>query len=316
MQILNWKIEPDLKKEIDSHYRTDFAISLKDSNPVEIIKKITFDNVAPNITIIDVKKFFKYINKNFLDKKIKGVGLEVGAGPGFFSAVLADNKKVEKIYAVEVCENIVTELMPVIADFVLGKKKSEKVVGVVGEFNNLELKDNSVDFVFDFFSLHHSNDLQKTLSEIHRVLKPGGVIFCFDKARADYLKEDDLKNMLDKEYSEEAKKNMGVDVKERLTRRMNGEQEFRLKDWKKYFMLTNFSNFEHYNIARSDSNNFFVRILKNIFSKLPPKIQIFFTAKFIDPDKKTYNNLSSENRVYTKLVNNFPKEISLIIGTK
>ena len=43
------------------------------------------------------------------------------------------------------------DLMPTVGKFVLGT--IYKLIGVVGEFDNLELEDSSVDFVFDFF--HH-----------------------------------------------------------------------------------------------------------------------------------------------------------------
>lgn len=316
MEILNWKINPELKKEIDEHYRTDFALSLINSNPKKIIDEITFDSVAPNLTTKEVENFINFINKKFLKNKIKGVGLEVGSGPGFFSAIFAKNENVEKVYAVEVCENIVKGLMSKVTSFVLGKDLEDKVVGCVGDFSNLELKDNSVDFVFDFYSLHHSDNLNKTLSEINRILKPGGVILCFDKARGDYLTNEDLEKMLNKEYSLEAKRIMGVDSSIRLTRRMNGEKEFRLKDWESNFISSGFSKFEHYNIARCASGNKIIKKIKEIFSLLPPKIQIIFTSTILKSKEKTANDLSVKNRVYTKLIDNFPKEISLMVVYK
>lgn len=316
MEILNWKISSELKKEIDRHYRTDFARSLKDSNPKEIIDQITFDGVAPNLKLEEVENLINYINRKFLKDKIKGVGLEVGSGPGFFSAIFAKNKDVEKIYAVEACENIVRGLMPKVTSFILGNDSNNKVIGCIGDFNHLELKDNSIDFVFDFYSLHHSEDLQKTLIEIYRILKPGGFIVCLDKARGDYLTDKDIEKMLNKEYSTKTKELMGVNPKVKLTRKMNGEKEFRLKDWSSNFTLSGFSKFEHYNIARCANNNKIVRKVKEIFSLIIPKIQIIFTSIILKPKKVTVNNLSSKNRVYTTLIDNFPKEISLMIGYK
>lgn len=316
MEILNWKINPELKKEIDRHYRTNFALSLKDCDSKIIMDKITFDSVAPNLTLENIEKFVDYVDKNFLNKKIKGVGLEVGAGPGFFSAIFAKNKDVKKVYAVEVCENIVKELMPKVTSFVSDKSSADKVVGCIGDFNNLELEDSSIDFVFDFYSLHHSDNLNQTLSEINRILKPGGVIFCFDKARGDYLTNEDLEKMLDKEYPAEAKKIMGVDPTVRLTRRMNGEKEFRLKDWKSNFIRSGFSKFEHYNVVRCASGNKVIKKIKEIFSLLSPKIQILFTAKLFKKENIGSNNLSNNNRVYTTLIDNFPKEISLMVAYK
>jgi ubiquinone/menaquinone biosynthesis C-methylase UbiE len=314
MKIIHWHIPEKLKKEINAHYRTSLAPTLVKKDTLSIIRSITFDNVAPNIEVHDVKIFMQYVNKKFLSGNLSGVGVEVGAGCGVFSSTMASFKKVGKIYSVEVCEDIVTELMPIVTSSILDNK-NEKVIGCVGDFDNLEIPDNSVDFVFDFFSLHHSGDLQKTLIEMNRVLKPGGFIFCFDKARDDSLTDQELGNMLDREYSRESKVIMGVNPDICLTRRMNGEKEYRLNDWGEYFVSSGFVEFKHFNIARCSSSTFFIRKAKEVFSLLPPKIQVYFT-NIILGNKMSSSLLSSKNRVYTTLIDNFPKEISLMIAYK
>ncbi len=315
MQILNWKIDPVLKKEIDEHYRTDFALSIKNEPVINIVKKITFDSVAPNITIEDVKIFMDYINETFLDRGIKGVGLEVGGGCGFFSALLATYASVEKVYSIEICENIVRELMPKVIEEVAGEHKVyEKVIGCVGDFDRLELPNASVDFVFDFYSLHHSSDIKKTFTEICRVLKHGGFIFCFDKTRANSLTDEGLEKLLDTEYSSETKISMGLPPNIFHTRRMNGEKEYRLKDWQNSFLTAGFKTFKHYHIARLSDTKSFTNLIKKTLSLLPVSIQTFFT-KILSRDGNK-NNLEQSHKIYTKLVNNFPKEISLMVVRK
>lgn len=315
MQIYNWKINPVLKKEIDEHYRTSFALSIKNEPVITIVKKITFDSVAPNITIEDVKVFMDYINETFLGKGIKGIGLEVGGGCGFFSALLASYPSVEKVYSVEICENIVRELMPkVIVEVASENKAFEKVVGCVGDFDRLELLDASVDFVFDFYSLHHSSDIKKTFTEICRVLKPGGFIFCFDKTRANSLTAEGLEKLLDAEYSSEVKVSMGLPANVFHTRRMNGEKEYRLKDWKKAFLEAGFQKFRHYHIARLPQARSLVNTVKLILSSVPLSLQVVGTRMLSRNGNK--NNLEQSNKIYTKLVNNFPKEISLMVVSK
>ncbi len=48
---------------------------------------------------------------------------------------------------------------------------------IIGDAENLPYADNSVDFVYAFGVIHHCLDTKKTISEIYRVLRPGGRCF-------------------------------------------------------------------------------------------------------------------------------------------
>lgn len=314
MEIIRWKINPELKKEIDSHYRTKMAISLKDKPVIDIVREITFDGAVPNITINDSVKLIDYIKNNFLPNYIKGVGLEVGGGCGFFGSILINNEEVNNFYSVEVCENIVNYLMTKVVYEISGKEKSNKIVGCIGEFNNIELPNNSVDFIFDFFSLHHSDNISITFQELYRVLKPGGVVVCLDKARSNKLSSNDLERLLDTEYSPESKKIMGISPERFFTRRMNGEKEYRLNDWKKAFLSVGFKRFKHYHISRVVGGRFSYKI-KLLFSHFSVFIQSIISNIF-NVHSGNKNNLEIKNRVYTSIINPFPKEISLMIAYK
>ncbi len=311
MKILDWKIDNKLKKEIDDHYQSKRSFLVKDSNPEDIINEYTFSFGAKNLDYPTISKVFDFVEK-IIGKKIQGVGLEVGSGPGTHTAYLAIREKVEKVYGLEASGNIVKNLMPIIVAHIAYGKES-KIIGVVGDFSNIELPDNSLDFVFDFFSLHHTPDLKAVLFEIKRVLKPGGFLFCFDKAREDSLSKKDLDDLLNIEYSDEFKVKMGVPVDVKHTRRMNGENEYRRKDWLAFFEEVGFKDGKHYNLARTKSGNKLTGVIKWIVSKLSYKIQIKITNLF--PLKPT-NNISSNNRIYTSLINNYQKEISLLVAYK
>jgi len=315
LEILHWSINSELKKEAEEHYRTRFAVGLKDKEPLEIIRQITFDGVVPNIGIKDIEKIFDFVERGLLKKKIGGIGLEVGAGPATFSSVLAKRDSVEKIYAVEVCRPIVELLMPKVAGYVLGNRES-KVIGAVGSFDNMELPVESVGFIFDFFSLHHSDNLERTLKECNRILKKGGFIFCFDKARPDHFTREDLDELLDAEYDHNFKKQLGLSVDQKFTRRMNDEKEYRLKDWQTSFNEAGFSRVDYFYLDKTSSGKITARIIKTLISLIPIRLQVSLNKILPEPTQSHKFVLSYQNRIYSRFINPFRKEISLLIAYK
>lgn len=312
MRIESWEMDPALREELNAHYKTKLAPALKDGGPMQAVRGITFDGAAPQIELEDVEGFIDFVDRKFLADGIRGVGIEVGAGPGTFSALFAKRPGVERVYAVDACEAIVRELMPAVVPYVAGAS-ADKVVGCIGDFSRIGLPDASVDFVFDFFSLHHSDDLARTSRELVRILKPGGFVLCFDKARDDRLTDADLDRLLDREYSPAFKRSMGIDPSSRWTRRMNGEKEYRRSDWKRAFEGAGFRDFTHHHVARIRGRHPAIVAAKRIFALLPPRTQ----AAVMDLlPLKPQNDLSPKGRVYTDLLERFPKEISLMIARK
>lgn len=52
-------------------------------------------------------------------------------------------------------------------------------VDVICNIENIPFKDNSVDYIINIAVLEHVPNPQKVIAEIHRILKPGGKIYCF-----------------------------------------------------------------------------------------------------------------------------------------
>lgn len=104
--------------------------------------------------------------------------LEVGCGPGFFTIPAA--KIVGKegfVYAVDVHPLAIERV----------KEKSEKegiknVKPILANASDTGLQDQSIDLVFLFGLRYIAGGLENVISEIHRVLKPGGVL-SFEKTR-------------------------------------------------------------------------------------------------------------------------------------
>jgi len=312
-----WKIGEQLQKEVEENYRTDFSRSLKEESALTIIRELTFDSVLPQIRFEDVENLFLAVQKKALKKPLQGKGLEIGAGPATWSsAIVSANPLVEKMYAVEVCVPIVELLTPKVAESFLGPQKKEKVIGCVGEFDNIELPDNSLDFIFDFFSLHHSYDPKVTIKECGRVLKSGGLFICLDKARPDNFSDSDLEKLLDKEYEEDFKKRINIGADEKLNRRMNGENEYRLRDWVSYFKSNNFSLVNYFCLQKTSSPKKISQLIKKAIAFIPFSSQKYFAKYLSKRDKKDLFRLEEKNLVFIDELNPFRKEMSLMVFKK
>ncbi len=311
MHITEWNVSEVLRSELKDHYKTAFSLSLKNEEPLEIARALTFDGLPSRITKNDLTEFLTLLNEKFLGGKIQGVGVEVGSGPGTFVAALATMPLVTKVYGVEACEAIVHELMPRVTAEIAGEDEG-KVVGAVADFDHLNLPDESVDFIFDFFSLHHSPDPLITIKELSRVLRKGGVVICVDKARADSLSKEELDALLDIEYPQETKVAMGLPGTVRHTRRMNGEHEYRLKDWNEYFVRAGFLLVTHFNVTKIGGNGI-SRFVKKIFSFLPIPVQRQLSSSF---SRVVVNHLEPSNRIFTNIFPAYPRDFSLMIAQK
>ncbi len=104
--------------------------------------------------------------------------LEVGCGPGFFT--IPGAKIVGKegfVYAVDI--------FPLAIERVEEKIKKEGIKNVkpiLANASNTGLPDRSIDLAFLFGLRYIAGGLENVISEIHRVLKPGGVL-SFEKTR-------------------------------------------------------------------------------------------------------------------------------------
>jgi len=164
------------------------------------------------------------------EMNLHGVGLELGAGVSIFSTYIARRfPQAGPIYAVEVVPKVVQMLQPRIIK-ALCPDESDRIIPVIGSFDDMELSDSSVDFCVEYASLHHSDDLLVTLRETNRILKPGAPLIMIDRIHHDGLTDEQREFMLDVQYSPEWLATNGYDSGP-LTRRQNGEHEYRRADW-------------------------------------------------------------------------------------
>ncbi len=107
-------------------------------------------------------------------RKLRGICLDLGVGVCWTSAILAKKPHVERVYAVEMSRHRLLELAPITLQQY--GAPAEKVTRVLGDFCDIKLDDGSVDAVVMAQTFHHAANVRRLLSEVARVLVPGGVV--------------------------------------------------------------------------------------------------------------------------------------------
>ena len=221
---LHWPIPPELASSVGIVGRNASAGKIA-GLPIKVGARLN-GCLAPD----EMRQLLRVVSRYLLPHPLQGVGLELGGGLGVLSSMVAACEEVETVFCVDVCENFAKLVIPRVAKEVLGEKL-HKVIPVVGSFDDIGLPDASVDFVVEIGSLHHSDDLGRTVLECARVLKPGGRLICFDRVQPDCMSDEEVEERLSKTYSQEWLVVNGYPENITLTRGENGEHEYRRFEW-------------------------------------------------------------------------------------
>lgn len=109
-----------------------------------------------------------------LGGEVRGVGIDLAAGNLWATPQLLGLGPIEQLYCLEYSRHRLLGLGPrVLRHFDVPK---DKVILAVGSFYDLRVGNESQDFVFMSMAFHHADDPMRLLKEIHRVLKPDGVV--------------------------------------------------------------------------------------------------------------------------------------------
>jgi SAM-dependent methyltransferase len=104
--------------------------------------------------------------------------LEIGSGTGYFSLNLLQLGAIERLVATDISPEMLSTLAKTAA------RLEVKAETTVTDAETLPFEDQSFDLVFGHAVLHHLPDLDRALSEFHRVLRPGGALaFCGEPSR-------------------------------------------------------------------------------------------------------------------------------------
>jgi len=116
--------------------------------------------------------------------------LDLGSGAGM-DAILASQKVGEKgkVIGVDMTEEMIEK-----AEENAKKQGIKNVEFLLGEIENLPIKDNSVDTIITNCVINLTSDKDKTFSEAYRVLKQGGKIYLSDIVLLEELTEEQRNN--------------------------------------------------------------------------------------------------------------------------
>ncbi|MCF8265778.1 MAG: class I SAM-dependent methyltransferase [Ignavibacteriales bacterium] len=196
--------------------------------------------------------------------------VEVGVGSGIYSCSVAANPGIKKIYALEYAPKTVELLMSyVIKKHNFTPEIENKIFPIVGSFDDIKLPDESVDYIIDVGSLHHSENREKTFRELYRILKPGGFLVGVDRCSSNTLSNLELQQKLNIKYSKEYKIQRGMGPDEKFTRRMNSEHDPILAEWEYLLAKTGFKvNIFWIYAGSKKMSGLFFKIIMGTFYKI------------------------------------------------
>jgi malonyl-CoA O-methyltransferase len=114
-----------------------------------------------------------------------GVILDVGAGTGYCTSLLQKQYPKARVLAMDIAQPMLVYARNKLS---LWSRLRNKTDYLCADAENLPLADNSVDMVFSNLTLQWVNQLEHTLREFARVLRPGGMLL-FSTFGPDTLKE-------------------------------------------------------------------------------------------------------------------------------
>ncbi len=147
-----------------------------------------FDNVALNWNKMRSEYFKDEVREKIiqkLDVRNKVIG-DLGCGTGFISLGLAGQNP-SIVFAIDQSLNMLRELKKEIT-----KQRFNNVYPIKSTLDELVLFDDSLDAITINMALHHITNPNKSIKEMHRVLKRGGKVVISDvyKHNGEWAKEE------------------------------------------------------------------------------------------------------------------------------
>ncbi|MDF2949973.1 MAG: methylase involved in ubiquinone/menaquinone biosynthesis [Sedimentibacter sp.] len=144
-------------------------------------------NFSKKIAFLDSKQRVKLIPPEILISQMpiekNHTLLDIGAGSGFFTIPMAESTT-NKVYAMDPD----FRMLKVIEE--KAKEKGITNIELIQDYlENLNIKNESIDFAMASLILHEVRSLSNALSKIYEVLKPGGHLLCLEYEKDELVVE-------------------------------------------------------------------------------------------------------------------------------
>ena len=164
--------------------------------------------------------------EKFIQGSIHGRVIEIGAGVGWYSALLSKMSGVNEVYAMDYDPFSVSELIPAAVKNLDGDESKIKLC--VGSYNKMECDENYFDFVFSVGAIHHSENLNETYKECYRVLRPGGYLLAIEHCHPNSYTNSDRMSDDEKLISEQRAEKLYGDASLKIKAKDNSDHNYRL----------------------------------------------------------------------------------------
>ena len=116
---------------------------------------------------------------------VKGRYLDVGAGPGILTAIVAENFPDVHITALEVSKAMVS----IAKEYINEKNLTDRVTFVVGDASDEEImkEQGEFDLVYSTYSMHHWKEPKENIRAQLRAVKKNGTLVIYDLKRVSWL---------------------------------------------------------------------------------------------------------------------------------
>lgn len=134
-----------------------------------------FEFLETNTNNVDAARAFPWDRVLTRDATV----LDLGCGSGWLSALLSRDERVRRVIAWDSSAALLADRLPEVAAHL--DARMERIERVCGDFTPLLLEDRSVDLAVMVSAFHHADAPDELLSELRRVLRPGGAIALLDE---------------------------------------------------------------------------------------------------------------------------------------